>query len=219
MQERQVSKDVDPTITACHECDLLLVDSVTLLNRVASCPRCAAVLHVSKVNSLERSLALSLTGLLLFVPANLLPILTLELLGQSNSTTMLSGVYKLTLGGYWWMSILVFFCSILAPLLKLLMLFYVSLGCLCEWPKAGLIRALKVYQRLNEWGMFDVYMLGILVSFIKMQDLGALIPGYGLFCFVALLVTATAVSVVFDIDLVWQRLDPASNKRGRKSYD
>lgn len=195
-------------LIACHDCDLLLADSEAMEHRVACCPRCDAVLHVSKVNSLERALALSITGLLLFLPANLLPMLTFEVLGQSNSSTMLNGIYKMAQGGYWWMSVLVGFCSVVAPLLKLLTLSYVSAGCLLEWKKSGVKRALKLYQRLNEWGMFDVYMLGFLVAFIKMNDLGGLVPGTGLYCFITLLVVATACNSVFDNRMAWFYLDP-----------
>ena len=170
---------------------------------------------------MERTLALSLTGLLLFIPANILPIMTFELLGQSNTNTMINGIYQMTLGGYWWMSALVCFCSILAPLLKLLMLAFISAGSLLSWSKRGVARALKTYQALDEWGMFDVYMLGILISFIKMKDMGSLIPGPGLVAFILLLLVATACSSVFDKQLIWARLGSASDKRdnGRAAND
>lgn len=174
--------------------------------RKVSCPRCGAVLHISRFNSMERTLALSLTGLLLFIPANTLPILTFELLGQSNTNTMINGIMQLAQGGYWWMSMLVAFCSILAPLIKLLLLLFISVGSLRAASTRGMAAALKAYHRLDEWGMFDVYMLGILIAFIKMQDMGGLIPGMGLFCFVGLLVVAAACSSVFDPHQAWKRM-------------
>lgn len=216
MSSDPLASESADALIACHDCDLLLADAEPLEHRVASCPRCGAVLHVTKRNSLERTLALSITGLLLFVPANLLPMLTFEILGQSSSSTMLSGIYKMTLGGYWWMSLLVGFCSVVAPLMKLLMLAYVSAGCLFQWEKPPLRQALKLYQRLDEWGMFDVYMLGLLVAFIKMNDLGGLVTGTGLYCFVALLVVATACSSVFDSRLAWLRLDPDHQRASTK---
>jgi len=197
-------------ITACHECDLLLREKNIIRQWKTCCPRCGAVLRISCVNSMERTLALSITGLLLVIPANILPILTLELLGQSNTNTMINGIYQMAMGGYWWMSILVCFCSILAPIIKLLMLSFVSAGSLYGWPPSGIAKALKVYQNLDEWGMFDVYMLGILISFIKMKDMGTLIPGFGLATFVALLLVATVSSTVFDKGLVWARLGSGS---------
>lgn len=194
----------EPVLTACHQCDLLLQDRKRELLRKACCPRCGTVLHISSVNSMERTLALSLTGLLLFIPANTLPILTFELLGQSNTNTMINGIVQMAQGGYWWMSALVAFCSILAPLFKLLLLLFISAGSLWGSSRRSMAAALKGYHRLDEWGMFDVYMLGILIAFIKMKDIGGLVPGTGLFCFVGLLVVAMVCSSVFDPHQAWK---------------
>ena len=194
------------SITACHDCNLLLSDKRVLTHRKASCPRCGATLHITRTNSMERTLAISIAGLLLFIPANTLPIMTLEILGQSNTNTMVNGIVQMTAGGYWWMSLLVCFCSILAPLAKLLMLAFISAGSLMNGSKRGVANALKIYHHLDEWGMFDVYMLGILISFIKMKDMGTLIPGLGLLSFVSLLLLATACSSVFDSQQAWARL-------------
>lgn len=196
-------------IVACHDCDLLLHDKNVETNRKASCPRCGAVLHITRPNSMVRTLALSLTGLLLFIPANLMPILSLEIFGLSTTNTMVNGIVLMAQGGYWWMSVLVGFCSIVAPLIKLILLAYISAGYLLDWSKKGLSFSLKLYQRIDEWGMFDVYMLGILVSYIKMKDMGALIPGFGLLAFTALLVIATACSAVFDAHKVWLKIGPS----------
>lgn len=203
-----------PVLIACHECDLLLQDKKREPVRKASCPRCGAVLHISRLNSMERTLALSLTGLLLFIPANMLPILTFELLGQSNTNTMINGIAQMAQGGYWWMSALVAFCSILAPLIKLLLLAFISAGSLWTTSTRGMATALKGYQRLDEWGMFDVYMLGILIAFIKMKDMGSLIPGTGLFCFVGLLVVAAVCSSVFDPHQAWKRVSSDNDSSG-----
>ena len=193
-------------IIACHDCDLLLHDQCIEANRTAHCPRCDAVLHISRSNSLQRTLALSLAGLLLFIPAMTLPILSFEVLGQGSSSTMLNGIVTMLAEGYWWMSILVLFCSVLAPLLKMLLLLTLSAGSLFDWSLGLLIRCQKLYRHLDEWGMFDVYMLGIIVSFVKMQAYGLLLPGIGLWCFAALLVIAAASSSVYDSHLVWAKI-------------
>ncbi len=128
-------------------------------------------------------------------------------MGLSNANTMLNGIAVLANGGYWWMSILVLFCAILAPFLKLLSLLIVSAGCLFKWRTSVIVFSLKAYQYLEEWGMFDVYMLGILVSYIKMQDMGVLIAGQGLLFFTILLLVATLCSVAFDPQSAWEKID------------
>lgn len=154
-----------------------------------------------------RTLALSLAGLLLFIPANILPILTLEMLGQSNVSTSVQGIVVMTYEGYWWMGFIVAFCSIVAPLLKLLLLTGISTGYLLHWKGALLSSWTKWYQHLNEWGMFDVYMLGILVSYIKLRNDGDLIPGVGLLCFIALLLVVSGCASAFDAQQVWAKVD------------
>lgn len=198
---------VQADIIACHDCDLLLKDQQLEAERTASCPRCAAVLHVSRRNTLQRTLALSIAGLILFIPANILPILTFEALGKSNTSTMINGIVTIASEGYWWMGVLVFFCSIFAPFIKLLLLTITSAGCLLQWPLRLLVRCQKLYQHLDEWGMFDVYLLGILVSFIKMKDYGVLVPGVGMWCFVGLLLIAACCSSVYDSQYVWRQID------------
>nr|WP_240554848.1 paraquat-inducible protein A [Oceanicoccus sagamiensis] len=90
--------------------------------------------------------------------------------------------------------------------MKLILLAYTSAGYLLDWSDKSLSFCLKLYQHLDEWGMFDVYMLGILVSYIKMKDMGALVPGFGLLSFSILLVVATACSTVFDPHIVWNKI-------------
>lgn len=204
--------NVDNQVIACHDCDLLMHDHRGEPNRKASCPRCGAILHITKINSVDRTLALSLTGLLLFIPANILPLLTLEVLGQANSSTIVNGVLQMFAEGYWWMSVLVAFCSIIAPLCKLLMLFYLSLSLKLKNVTPQYIMSLKLYQWLDEWGMFDVYMLGLLVSFIKLKDLGNLDPGPGLWCFIGLMFIATASSSVFDKHAAWSAVNVDTGK-------
>nr|WP_085760196.1 paraquat-inducible protein A [Oceanicoccus sagamiensis] len=86
-------------IVACHDCDLLLRDKKIQANRKATCPRCDAVLHITRPNSMSRTLALSLTGLILFIPANTLPVFTLEIMGLSTTNTMVNGIVLMAKGG------------------------------------------------------------------------------------------------------------------------
>ena len=221
-QPANTALHLDTSVIACHDCDLLLRDKKIENNRKASCPRCSAVLHITRPNSMSRTLALSLTGLILFIPANVLPVLSLEIMGLHTTNTMVNGIVLMAQGGYWWMSLLVCFCSIIAPLFKLLLLAYTSAGYLFDWSGESLSFCLKLYQRLDEWGMFDVYMLGILVSYIKMKDMGTLVPGVGLLSFAILLLVATACSSVFDPHKVWSKvgsaaaddIDPAGQEEG-----
>ncbi|MEN8259255.1 MAG: paraquat-inducible protein A, partial [Pseudomonadota bacterium] len=163
-------------LIACGECDLLLKALPAEAGSKVRCPRCGHVLAHPQKNSLETCLALSLAGLLLFVPANFLPILTLSVLGKTQTETMVSGVSALYRGGLWWVALLVALCSVVVPLGKLLLMFYVS-ACLKlgRFPD-NLGRSFRCYHQLDTWGMLEVYMLGILVAVVKLKDMADVVP-------------------------------------------
>ncbi len=138
---------------ACPECDLLVKTPYLKEGAKALCPRCKKVVATSMDKSMDPSLALSLTGIFLFVPANILPVMSLEILGLSNSNTMILGVEQLFKGGYWWMAFLVMFCSIIAPLIILCLNLF-NIVCLkMKWAKDWVCASLKLHHHLLEWGM------------------------------------------------------------------
>ena len=107
-------------LVACHECDLLMRKPELAHGEKALCPRCGYELYAHRHNVVQRSLALVIAALLLFVPANFLPIMELNLLGQSSKDTVWSGVVALFDTGMQSVAVIVFLCSMGIPLLKLL---------------------------------------------------------------------------------------------------
>jgi len=197
--------DIRNHLTACHNCDLLVNLTNIQRGHRFRCPRCGTVLLDVKKPKIDAILALSLTALILYIPANILPIMTLNILGKSNANTMIGGVAQLFHDGYWWMSFLVFFCSMLAPLLRIIFLLLISIFYLASHSQ-GLIILLDLHKRIIEWAMLDVYMIGILVSFIKIMSLGHLVSGIGLYCFIGLMVSVIWAYVLFDENIIWERV-------------
>ncbi|MFT5721271.1 MAG: paraquat-inducible protein A [Motiliproteus sp.] len=194
-------------LQACHHCDLL-VDLRHFISRGrAECPRCGAVLAHSKKDSLDRTLALSLTGILLYVPAIILPVMNFKLLGQTHSNTLINAVLKLAEDGYLWLAFMVAFCSLLVPLLILLILFSCCLLTRIHALPKLQIFMLRSHYYLKHWGMLDVYMLGLLVAIVKMKDLGDLQMGPGLYAFSALLLLLLFAQLQFDSRECWERLE------------
>jgi len=107
-------------LVACHECDLLMRKPTLQHDEKAQCPRCGYELYAHRHNVVNRSLALVLTALLLFVPANFLPIMQLHLLGQTSDDTVWSGVVGLYNSDMRGVAVVVFLCSMAIPFLKLL---------------------------------------------------------------------------------------------------
>lgn len=196
-------------LLACHECDALLQGVPVQPGQKLVCPRCGCTLYKPRRDSVNRGLALSLTALILFIPANTLPIMTFNMLGLNNVDTLLKGAWQLYVQGYWWMAALVFFCSVLAPLTELLLIAGICLLVKLHRYDAPLIVMLKIQSRVNRWGMLEVFMLGILVAYIKMLDLGSIELGLGMVCFTGLLAVTTLNALLFDTHPIWNRIGNA----------
>jgi len=199
---------------ACHECDLLLTGALAPPGQKLVCPRCNATLHRNAKNSIRYTAALSLTGLLLFVPTATLPLMHFSIFALGAENTLLNGVIALFEAGYIWLSSLVLFCSVLAPLGKFLLLAFICWGSAWAFLDRPVAAAVRWYQHLKEWGMLDVYMLGILVALIKMSDLGKMEVDTGLYCFVAMMLVANLTTLSFDPHAVWARMSRRRQRAG-----
>jgi paraquat-inducible protein A len=197
-------------LIACPECDFLMAKIATEKNHNASCPRCHYVLYRYRKHATDKSLALVLTALLLFVPANFLPIMKLNMLGKQSYDTVWSAVVGLYNADMRAVAGLVLLCSLIIPLLKLVCQLWVlvSLKGYSGQPLACTL--LRWYQHLREWGMWEIYLLGIFVSMVKIGDVAELHLGIGLFCFIALLIVQVGLEATMSLQQFWHDLEAAS---------
>jgi len=111
-------------LISCHTCALLVRKVHREGHAHGACPRCGSPLHTRKANSIMRTWALIFTAALLFVPANVYPVMTVIQFGRGDPNTILSGVVHLIQGGMWGLAMIIFFASIVVPGLKLFVLSY-----------------------------------------------------------------------------------------------
>ncbi len=182
----------------------------------ARCPRCKTRLHARKPQSFGRSLALVLAAALLYIPANLLPIMTVDYHGQGVPNTILSGVEELAASGMWPLAILVFFASITVPVLKL-----IGLGLLLLSARRGtagrLVDRARLYRLIDaigRWSMIDVFMLSILVGVVQLGLLARVTPGAGAVAFAGVVILTMLASQSFDPRLMWDAARRPRNQRG-----
>ncbi|MFS1289031.1 paraquat-inducible protein A [Pseudomonas piscis] len=193
-------------LVACHECDLLMRKPTLAHGEKAQCPRCGYELYAHRHNVVQRSLALVIAALLLYVPANFLPIMQLDLMGQSSNDTVWSGVLGLFDTGMQGVAVVVFLCSMGIPLLKLICQLLVLLSIhWCIGRRYGLL-LYRIYHHLRDWGMLEVYLMGVLVAIVKLADMASITVGLGLVCFIALLLIQVWLEVVMSPHQVWQAL-------------
>ena len=189
-------------LATCHTCYKLSPAAVQ------HCPRCGAELHLRATESLHRTMALVITAAILYVPANVLPIMTTEQLGRATDSTIIGGVVLLWHHGSYPIAAVIFIASVMVPLSKL-----IGLTVLC-WSVARhqptLPRERTVMYRVTEfvgrWSMIDVFVVAILVALIQLGSLLSIYPGSAALAFCGVVIVTMIAAESFDPRLIWDRL-------------
>lgn len=198
----------------CPDCDLLVrirsFDSQPGWKIQAICPCCNRKLEKHQPASVLVCLSLTVTGLILFIPANLFPVMAMNILGNIHQSTVLEGALALHSEGLWFVAWLVIATAIVIPLLRLLILLQVLLSVITGTWRQLASRLFRWYTHLGEWGMMEIYLLGALVAVIKLSDLASIQLGYGLYCFISLILVELAISIYLNQDSLWDMLGSRS---------
>ena len=194
-------------LIACKHCDLINTTRTNAPGQSSICPRCGTLLHTGKKNTVDRTLALVVSGIILFVIACTHPLLSLKVVGAATTNTLITGVIDLYRQGLKDSSFLVFMMTMVIPLVKLTLLFYilVSLKIHRAFPFRPFL--FRMYHILDEWGMLEVYMLGIVVAMVKLNDFATVSTGTGLYALIALIVISLSTSVTLDAQHIWNMLE------------
>jgi paraquat-inducible protein A len=172
----------------------------------AACPRCGAVLHRDRPDSLNRTLALTVAGVILFVTANSFPFLAMKMQGQVTETRLFSGAVDLFHQDMRALAVLVLITTIIIPALQLGLMLYVlvplKLG-RTPWKLAPVFRTLR---ELTPWAMMEVFMLGVLVAQVKLADMATMVPGISLWAFALLIIVLAWMQASLDPHTVWERV-------------
>ncbi len=208
-------------LIACHECDLLHCIIPVPGNRKAFCIRCGAFLYRTIPNSLEKALALNLAAFMLFIMANAFPFLSLELNGRIVENFFLSGALALYRLGMGELGVLVFLTSILFPFLTITGMLYILLPMRFGHRPWKMGWVYRMVQALKSWSLIAVFMLGVLIAFVKLLDLATIIPGISLYSFVGLMVVLTAANANLDTFVIWpfMKQEPSGKSSGETASE
>ena len=173
---------------------------------LAECPRCSSVVRANKRSSLGRTAAFSLAALMFYWPANVYPILRMDLYGAHSENTVLQGALSLFDHGQHLVAVVVILASVVIPLLKLLGLFYLVISTRFGPGRWRLTRTwiYRLVDVIGPWAMLDVFLLAILVALVKLGELATVVPGRGLFAFSAVVVLTVLASTSFDPVQIWE---------------
>jgi paraquat-inducible protein A len=195
------------SLVACHECDLVITIPQIPEGASAHCVRCGAVLFRTRPDSVNRTLALILAGIVLFVVACCFPFLELRNAGIVQKTSLLTGVYNLYQQKMSILATLVLLTCVLVPLAQMLGLLYILIPLKRNRQLRHSAWVFRAYLHLQPWGMMEVFLLGILVSLVKLGKMATIVPGLAVIAFGVLIFLLAAALSTLDPRHVWERLE------------
>ena len=205
----------DASLVACLDCDLLQRIPEVPPGASVRCPRCDKELWRHKPDSFNRTFALTLAALVLYIIANAVPMLGLHAAGREAFTTVVGGAHQLWLDGQQIVSVLVLFAAVISPALQIGFLLVILIGCRRERPPFWVGLFLRHLHFTRTWSMIEVMLLGVLVSLTKIAEYATVILGTALFALFALVVLLAAIQSCFDPREVWERIEWADEKNRR----
>lgn len=194
-------------LMACPECDALQKVPWVSAGKKVRCRGCDATLYHRPRGGLDRPIALLLGALVLYVLANSFPLVTLDVGGATQETSLIGTAWALynhdmrLLGG------LVFFTSLAIPGMILVSTLYVLIGLRLPRKLLGLRQLLVLLSHMHPWEMADVFVISILVSMVKMSGMAEVIVDAGLYALIGYILLGIAASASVDIFVLWRRLD------------
>ncbi|MBU1002472.1 MAG: paraquat-inducible protein A [Proteobacteria bacterium] len=193
-------------LTSCHSCQLLLHRPPDGAAH-AECPRCGATLHMRKPRSLARTWAFLVASVIFYFPAMALPIMTTTTFQGTRHDTILSGIYYLLTTGMWPLAAIVFFASVVVPILKIIILimlvFTVQRG--SDWRRRDRTRLYRLTEAVGRWSMVDIYVVTILVALVRLQGLAFIEAEPGAVFFACVVVLTMFAAKSFDPRLIWDK--------------
>jgi paraquat-inducible protein A len=196
------------SVVSCDTCGLVQTVPPLSAGTVAECIRCGSFVATRRsTRSLEVTAALSLAALILYVPANVYPIMKMYLYGGYSESTVWDGVVILMRNDQWFVAVIVFLASMVIPVVKLAGLFSLVVTARMGWGRRLRSRTqlYKFIDAIGPWAMLDVFLLAVLVALVKLSTWAKILPGPGLVAFTAVVVLTMLASATFDPKLIWER--------------
>ncbi|CAG9270945.1 Paraquat-inducible protein A [Paraburkholderia unamae] len=194
-------------IARCHACGLLA--RMPAAAHAVTCPRCGSAMHLRKVASLSRTWAFLAAAVVLYVPANVLPVMDTSSLFGSQKDTIMSGVVYLWVSGSWPLALLVFIASVAVPMVKILGLSYLAWTTQRRWkwlPEQR-TRIYRLIELVGRWSMLDIYVITMLVALVQFNALATIKAGPAAIAFGAVVILTMFAANMFDPRLIWDALE------------
>ena len=193
-------------MVACHDCDLLQEEVGLPTHGVAECARCGAELFRARRNSLDHTLAYVVGAALFLVIANAFPVLSLEAQGLRTSATVLGAAQSLYDDGERLVAILVFMTTMLLPGIEIAAMLYLLGSLRLGHVPGSLAFAYRLVEAVKPWGMMQVFLIGVLVSLVKLGHMATVVLGLGVYSLSGVILMLTAAEAAYDHRALWARV-------------
>ena len=200
-ENTQINTVTGMALLSCHQCGKLWKDAT----QGERCAHCNATLHRRKPDSVNRTWALLIAACIMYIPANLMPVMITSTFFESHKDTILSGIIFFWVSGEWGLAAVVFIASFLVPLLKLSALFILLISSQRKstWRQLERAKLYRMIELIGRWSMLDVFVVSLLVGLVQMQGFAKINAGIGIAAFAAVVVLTMLASISFDPRLIW----------------
>jgi len=195
-------------LVGCHYCAMLVSQQQLNEGGHGSCPRCGGALHARKPQSVDRTWALLISAMLLLIPANVYPVMTVIQFGQGEPSTILGGVAHLAIAGMWGLAFVIFFASVVVPGMKLVAFSWMlrTIQRRSSYRPVDRTRLYRIAEVVGAWSMVDIFVVALLAALVQMGQLVMIEPGIGAFFFAGVVVVTMFAAESFDSRLIWDNL-------------
>ncbi|MEJ8821265.1 paraquat-inducible protein A [Variovorax humicola] len=188
-------------LTACNHCGTVWEQA----HDGEPCGRCGTHLHRRKPDSLNRTWAFLIAACMMYVPANMLPVMITKSLFGTQDDTILSGIIYFWETGAYSLAAIVFIASFLVPLFKLAALLILVVGAQrhSRWRRLQRAKLYHVIEFIGRWSMLDVFVVSLLAGLVQLQGFAVITAGVGIAAFGAVVVLTMLASLSFDPRMTW----------------
>ncbi|AIY41550.1 Paraquat-inducible protein A [Collimonas arenae] len=200
---------------SCHHCGTVWQE----VRDHEDCQRCGTPLHMRKPHSIMRSWAFLIAACIMYIPANLMPVMVTKTLLGTQQDTIMSGVIYFWVSGSWELAAIIFIASFLVPLFKLASLILLTLTAQkrSRWRRLQRAKLYRLVEIIGRWSMLDVFVVSLLAGLVQIEGFAKITAGFGVLAFASVVVLTMLAALSFDPRLTWDSNDtePTANQSKR----
>ncbi len=190
---------------SCHECGKLLKAGSTPVTTELICPRCYSKVHFRKPHSVSKAWALVITAIVLFIPANLLPIMRVDFFGVSSYSTIMDGIIYFFQSGEFGIGLIIFIASVLVPVFKIIGMIIILLTIKFKWKKGLRHKAamFRFIEFIGRWSMLDIFVIALMSALVSFGSFTSTVAAPAASFFSAVVICTMFAALTFDSRLLW----------------